>query len=359
MKFQISYKDPIIRLLLSTEPKIKILVRLFILIIIIAPIVASWSNGSFLNPSLKLDALHDIGYITQFALFLPFLILFLPFYINGLTVALNDLEKGSVISFSEEDIRSLSNYASNIVNSFFFRLLPYAIPTIIVIFLFSVYQLGGHGSWNSPSPSSSMTIPALLSPLPALVLYFVIIALILHIILNYFVIKQLPWEAIRIQPMHPDGCGGISPLGNFSLRLTKAGIFIGLLCLLGVWANVKQYGLSLYSLENSLIIVSYISGLSIAFFLPLLPARKKMIEVKKRMLAQIATCFHENFFDALAKIDSGDLDSSRMEHLESAKKMYDYAKKMPVFPFNATNISRFYGSVLWPLILIFLSKLFK
>ena len=156
-----------------------------------------------------------------------------------------------------------------------------------------------------------------------------------------------------INPLHPDKCGGLSPLGDFSLRITVAGILAGICVVLGVIANIYQHGNRLWSASNYIIVGGYIFGLSVAFFLPLLAARKGMLEAKRHSLQRIGDCCNKELRKAIKALDtSDDQGIKNMEHIEHLQRLYEVANRMPIYPFNTENLVRFASSVVWPLMLM-------
>lgn len=354
-RLHLAGKDPIFMQLLEYGWPRVFATFIVVYVIVLLPVVLSWSEGNLINHFLKIDALHDIGYFNQFAILLPFLILFIPYYLNGLEDALISLKDRQVVMITDKEYEDFSDTTNGIFSHYIVTFSPYCIAiSIYVVALFS-YWLAGHNTWNSPAKGYPFTTAAILSTVPTIILYHLLSGFLFRVAALCLVIRRYLSHNVIIHPLHPDKAGGLSPLNKFSLRITAAGIFIGICCVVGIAASVYQYGLKLIRIENILIIIFYIVGLSIVFFVPLLSARKGMVKAKKRILQLISDRFNIAVSEAMAELEK-DKASPKFDvnNIEELTKLYKIADRMPVYPFNIENVLKFSSSVLWPLVLIFL-----
>jgi hypothetical protein len=113
-----------------------------------------------------------------------------------------------------------------------------------------------------------------------------------------------------------------------------------------------------YELYNTMNIISYVIAMTIVFFLPLLGARKSMLQAKNNELKKINDIFQKEREISLINIDNNRLPSEiEISNLENLIKLHNIAKSMPVWPFNLKNIVRFLSSVLWPVLLILIEHI--
>jgi|WetSurMetagenome_2_1015567.scaffolds.fasta_scaffold27719_1 hypothetical protein len=339
----------------------RVLIILYLeLLLALIPVLLSIPEGNFRNNSLKIDALRDIGYYDQFLLLLPFFIIFIPHYLKGFSLSLNSLIETGVVTIDAEETNKVELYANNLFKNRFVTAIPYVVASLFVILDVSTFIFAGKNTWNSAKGLIDISLIEIINIILVFFLFHLVAALLVRIVLTYFVIKKFLNNRVDIQPWHPDNSGGLSPLGDFSLKLTTAGIAIGIPVLLGIMSNYYQHDEPIISLVNILLIVGYISCLSVVFFLPLLGARRCMLDAKKKELKKISDCFQserKNILSNYMNVDSG----KRLEisNLEGLMKLYDIAKGMPVFPFNSQNIIRFLSSILWPVVLILIQYILQ
>jgi len=221
------------------------------------------------------------------------------------------------------------------------------------------YWLAHLNTWNSPATGSAL-IGTVLSGIPSgLLLYYLLPGLVVRIAALYFVIRRFLRDGVTIHPFHPDGCGGLSPLSDFSLRLSAAGIALGISCLIGLASVHYQYHFAWLSGQALLLVVSYIVGLAVAFFVPLLAARQAMKAAKNRILLVISDRFNYEISRAVLSLDQpGGLNTAPgIAQIDYLAKLYKIANDMPVYPFNRDNVAKFFSSVLWPLIVMMFETL--
>lgn len=352
-KLHLAGKDPIFRQLLEHGWSRVFAAFLALYIIVLLPVVLSWFEGNLVNQSLKIDAIHDGGYFNQFAILLPFLIVFIPYYLNGLEDALLSLKDRQVVRITGAQYKDFSDTANGIFAHYVVTFAPYGIAVSVTAFALFSYWLAGHNTWNSPPNGSPFTTSAILSMIPTFILYHLLSGFVFRVAAICLVIRRYLSYDVMIHPLHPDKSGGLSPLGNFSLRITPAGVFVGICCLVGVAVNIYQYGFELCSMPNILIMLTYIVGLSIVFFVPLLSARKGMVEAKKHTLQLISDRFNIAMSEAMVELGTNKASPGLgVNNIEELTKLYAIADGMPIYPFNLENIVKFSSSILWPILLI-------
>lgn len=354
---QISGNDPIQKLLLKYEWSRTLLILLLCLFVSFIPLGFSYLEGNFINKGLKIYALSDIGYHNQFLLLLPFFIWFTRYYLNGFPAALEELKSEHIVKISEENYITFQSDTNKLLKKKIITYGPYLIGISVTIFSLFTYQLGKINSWNSPVSSPLSSIATILSLAPTFLLYYFISALILRVISIHYIIKNFFRYGVNVQPIHPDGCGGLYPLGKYSMRITTAGVGVGFTCVFGILANYYQYNFPVISSPNLLIIFGYILGLSIVFFFPLLPARKAMLDAKSNEISTIACHFNRIHNDVRNQLKNMDNSHYNFSHLKELSELYKIAQAMPVYPFNTKNLLKFVSSMLWPLILVVIQYL--
>ncbi len=161
---------------------------------------------------------------------------------------------------------------------------------------------------------------------------------------------------IDVKVLHPDGAGGLFPLGAFSV---KAGYLIGIYGLAVVTATMTQSYLitgrfSGLILDPILVfgIIVYLILAPVAFFAPIGAAHSSMKKAKNEAILHIADQFGADFtrLQMVLNADSDEI-KERLNKLEQIQRIHNIVSHFPVWPFNTGNLVRFLSSVLSPLVI--------
>lgn len=305
-------------------------------------------EGNFFNPGLKPDAAHDLGWWNQYALFLPTLLFTMAVYFSALPKTLLQLSAKGVVDVTIEDYNSFIASANTIFKHKVLVILPWVVG--VVAGIGGYYFFAFHSqepTWFSPS---GLSVAGWLIWPFSFLLYYVVASFVGRVVATFLVLRKFFRLNARVQPLHPDGCGGLSPLGRLSMRLNFATFMFGIIAGLGVLTNVRIYGLSLFHPTNIAIVGGYVIGAGIAFFLPLFAAYRSMKLAKEATLLLVHRRFEGiNRLILEDMSDAREINPQLIQDMENVHKVYEYAKQMPVYPFNIGIVSSFLGSVVAPL----------
>lgn len=349
-QIKLAGRDSIARILFEGERWRRVATFSAVLAISALALVVAALEGNFDNPALKIDASHDVGYLNQFILLAPFFVLFVPYYLNGLEPALRGLLANGVITAGEDAYSAFVERANRTYSRVWLTIVPYVVGASVVAFSTIQFWFAHHGTWNSPLGGVNWAVVA--SAPPVFILYYLIAALVFRIIASCVVIRDFMRFPVSAYALHPDGAGGFAPLGEFSLRIVAASIVTGVATVVGVWSTVYQWSYPWLSAPSLLMMGGYILGLSIAFFLPPWPARVAMRNAKRETLRQIGEQVNREMRNRLAHL--GEANPRSQDTVRELIDLYQFAKGMPVFPFNTANIVKFTTSVVWPILLMFI-----
>jgi hypothetical protein len=352
-------KDFLTKLLFENGPCRVILTIAVVLLFCFMPLVASIFNGTFINENIKCDAAHDVGYYVMVIITL-FLVFFLPYYFNDLGKAISLLYDTKILNISGTAFKETLDYSNRLFSNWVVTILPYLLAILFTVFGYVSFFLAGKDYWDSSKNLQEISLPTALVSLPRLIYSYLISSFLLRIVLTYFILKKFINENIDIQPLHPDNCGGLSPLGKLSLKISTAGFGIGIPIVINIIWDVYKQGLPLFGYVEMSTILIYLFALVVVFFLPLLGAREGMLKAKNKELKLISDHFQEERKRIILNFNS--IESSQdigISKLEELKKLYDMANAMPVYPFNSKNVIRFFSSILWPILVLFLQYLIQ
>ncbi|MBD2177364.1 hypothetical protein H6F42_10620 [Pseudanabaena sp. FACHB-1998] len=175
--------------------------------------------------------------------------------------------------------------------------------------------------------------------------------LLLGLTLNIWIIqKVLKNKDLKINPLHPDRCGGLSCLSKYSLKTAYlAGVF-------GVMIGFTEYRVITQELIEKYWILHmsipiYILISLICFFGPLLVAHKQMKEAKDRMLTNIAQQFQYDYMQINTNLSlSAEELKKEIAKIGELQSLYTLTDKFLVWPFDLQTLSRYVLSVVTPLI---------
>jgi hypothetical protein len=174
---------------------------------------------------------------------------------------------------------------------------------------------------------------------------------ILHSILNK--------KKLYVNPLHPDRCGGLRPLSDYSLKTAY------LITILGFWISIIIYQTITQSNTPdywyiAFIVVLYISLSLTCFFAPLLTAHKGMEEAKKDILQKIAGQFQTDYSQIYNSLtEDAETLKKRTEKVRELRTFYTMTDEFPVWPFDIQTFRRYLLSVTTPLLSLLLGLLPK
>jgi hypothetical protein len=148
-------------------------------------------------------------------------------------------------------------------------------------------------------------------------------------------------QSIQISPWHPDKCGGLKSISQYSLTLGYPIAVIGAMFSI-VTIVEMQAGVFTTSYLNWIAIVSYIILAPVVFFLPLKTPHEAMREAKESSLMFLAKQFDDEY-----SMISGDEDGIELEakvkKIEQLRRLYEITEEFPIWPFDVTNLRRFFA----------------
>jgi len=200
------------------------------------------------------------------------------------------------------------------------------------------------------------TISLILSVLWILVgIHCALLILIYSMLAIYWLRRLFHSFTPLIRPLHPDHAGGLAPLGDFTLMLSYLIALVGIqLVLTPVTRNYITVGTWQFRWTAELVLGLGVYAITapIVFFAPLSVAHKAMKGAKDQLLLLIARRFDAEYLKLQTALD-GDTVSleSSSKTLQELQALHDMTNKFPVWPFSATNVTRFATSYALPMVL--------
>lgn len=165
---------------------------------------------------------------------------------------------------------------------------------------------------------------------------------------------------IVIDPLHPDDCCGLKPIGNVASILNLILFLIGFYLSLRVIDKILFQNSHVFEdIGNPMMLGGYLILAPLLFFLPLRAAHKKMLEVKQAFILPVSKrC--EQLFQELGEIKLDKQGHETISSLEQMEKMcLNMERIIPVWPFDFKNILAFLGTIIVPLLPVILPFLIQ
>ena len=346
----------------------------------ISPVFATLLSYLFFNTILLIAAIHDnivfttgnrLGFLNDFGWWLTitlgfnvilYTLLWLPGGIAEIILQLVQNKTIRLASSQSDEKANLDIYIQKFVKSFsnpLWHILSaaIAIPYTLILMLPDQRKLI---IWQTANEFS---------------FWFVIFFWTLYIFLVWLVIFRvavaITWFNklfrdfdVDVKVLHPDNAGGLAPLGRFSLALVYVIAIVVISNIVGDLSEAlitskafidvitRPYSLAFY------VLYAIISPL--LFFAPLLVAHHAMRKAKNEFIAKISDQFDVEMarIETLLAADDTQLKNG-VAKLEELQKLHALASKFPVWPYNAASLTRFFGAILSPVLISFLSFLIQ
>ena len=250
--------------------------------------------------------------------------------------------KGSgIVDITEEEIKSvLLSYKKS-----WRQFLALGTAIAFGIWYFSVQQ--DVYNWTG----SDGGIPALTGAIRGVTIFYAGSVLVLNLTTNVWLLHELLGnKQLKINPLHPDRCGGLSPLSQYSLNTAYLAAIFGTMITLGKYQFVSQ-GIAQEYWYFNLTILLYIPLSLLCFFGPLVAARKGMKKAKEELLSEIAKQFQIDYERIHTSLSSdGEILKKEAVKLQELRSLYTLTNEFPVWPFDVTTFRQYLLSVVTPIL---------
>ncbi len=180
--------------------------------------------------------------------------------------------------------------------------------------------------------------------------FYTFLFAIYNIVITVITLRKLfRTKGLQILPLHPDKCGGVISISQYTVKIAYGIASAGL-----VISGATVFALQTSTLGESypiiLGIVAYFILAPLLFFWPLGTAHTAMREAKDAQLLQLARRF-DTTYARLNSEEKKDVDFEKdIKKLENIKKLYGIALEFPVWPFDISNLRRFFAVITAPLV---------
>ena len=349
--------DPLLRLLTYLVGTRSVWYSVVIAVVLTAPVyIVGAREGVFVNPQLKPDLASDIGNYVMFFATSPFLMVVSVLYFRRYVDTIRVLETNGALHAGDQGFRRCIESWNKRVGSWWMTTAIYCGALFVCVLSEETFTFSRPNSWHWPDGLSHPSFASLLE-WPALFLVNYLIAqLVLRVILSFWFIRSLFRNSnLIVQPLHPDRCGGLGPIGTLAMFLNAVVFVTGLMVAGGLYSNIYITDVGVLAPVNFLIVLAYLGMSAAVVFTPIWAAHKKMEEERDTILGQLNRKFDRiNRRLTQSMVDDSDPDitvlKQQQESLTTIRDLYSLVDQHPVWPFNAKVMYSFAGSVLWPVV---------
>lgn len=165
--------------------------------------------------------------------------------------------------------------------------------------------------------------------------------------------RLLALYRLKIQPMHPDRCGGLKPLGTLSVAVSNflgvVMVFISLLVFFDPFARQ----LIIYPI----LFVGFYALAPFLMFFSLSKASGQMRSTKAESLRRLANTFDWYYRKLESSGKDGHYDLKTAEEIGKIYQLYGIVEKMPVWPFDMHSVVRFFTTITLPAVFFVIQQI--
>jgi hypothetical protein len=366
---QFDLRDPLFRRLRAVCGRHPVPSAIALSLVLVLPVyVLAWLEGVLVNPDLSADLASDVGTHTMFLCMNPLFLAFSLLYYSRFSDTIHGLRDNRILADDRGSFAASVRRWNEILNQRWLIALLYTVVLALCVIVVDTFVLGDANNWHWPAGHGRPTFASLALWPTMFLAYYLIAQLVLRITLSFvFLYKLLGQSNVTVQPLHPDGCGGLGPIGSLSLLLNSLVLFTGFIVVLGLYSNVSVMHVPVLGLVNILVVATYLVMSAVVVFSPIWAAHQKMAEQRELMLFHLNEKFERVNADLKSYIFSSPetkLDglTELKEALTTVRELYEMVSAQPVWPFNAKVVYSFFGSIIWPvgffLLQIYLQKAF-
>lgn len=192
------------------------------------------------------------------------------------------------------------------------------------------------------------------------ILHWFVLVYFVRIIMSYVIrLSVAMWSIgktlsrknlLHIEPLHPDGGGGLAAFGNLGWRMASLILPIALYLLFWWYITTVLSGMGGGPWFVSAVIILALM-IPVVFFLPLWGLHTAMAKAKNGALDVLSRHFDSNaaaMWKWLENEESMTRDEGSIAraNIENISALYEHVSKMPVWPFDTTTWVRFGGYML-------------
>ena len=300
-------------------------------------------------PTLKLPFFQDWNVLFDFLVSFPCIVIFAATDQHVLAHSLKSVQLDGTLTVSAADATLLSARwrrrfrITNIGG----QAIAVAVGALLAWINYGVYVPEKIGYWIA---RNGHLVPAGYVFLYCIFLLFAVITFyICRSIAVALLLRDIVAHArLRPLPLHPDKSGGLRPIGRLGLRNQYVLMLIGVNIVLFITVSIvyltpqgSQLPASLYALIIAAVVAYLILG-PVVFVVPLLPFRAGMLKAKTELMAEVAQRLRVELQRMLSQLKAGTITQEDEELIDRLRKVDAVIEELPVWPFDAATLRKFF-----------------
>jgi hypothetical protein len=271
--------------------------------------------------------------------------LILGYYLWSIVAIKNVIESLKISISINIDLFDLTNVSTNFFYGKWRKFLALIISIFYGISVFYMYR-DIENSW-----ASSGILPRITYAIGTLIYIYISCMLVLNLISNMLVLNHVfKKQDLNLIPLHPDRCGGLRSLGDYSVKtaylISLFGLYIGIFM-----PNIFKQGGEQYIWYIFITLFLYMIFSFGCFFGPLFTAHKGMKTAKENLLLDISKQFQEDYLIAQTSLsDDSEALKHKVEKIKELRVFYAMTDDFPVWPFDIHTLRRYLLAVPTPLV---------
>ena len=306
-------------------------------IVIILNSIAALASDSFFSSATQMGLTNDWIWWVWTLVFTPVLTGYYLWSADSMRGIIRGLRQSNILKIEEADVNAVMKYFGNPWRQYW----SFAFMLIIGVLVYvSRREFSGFAG-------SSIATKLVVSFTYAILSYFTAI-LISNLFANVWSIRRIMRDkTLNINPLHPDRCGGLRVLSDYSIKVVYLNAVFGILISITGYRLITQG----YVWAAIICVVLYICIATISFFSPLGTAHEGMREAKTTLLMKLGRQFWADYLVAQNAV-SGDIESLRnvVAKIKDIRELYDFTNAFPVWPFDSATLRRFFITITSPLV---------
>jgi hypothetical protein len=325
-------------------------------IILDAPLLIGIAmSNSFLSTPGRIGLLSDYNMLFFQFTSVPATIYFFLWLSDGIFEVISGLKKNKALVATDEKVNEFINKFGKIYSNW----LLVICSTLLIVVFEIFFAIPEHRTFLTWETSSHFVFGYTVFYWSFIFIMGLLLILRGFISLLFFnrLFKNF---RIAVKVLHPDGSGGLSPLGTFSTRI---GYLIGIYGIISVTTVLYQSYITtgtasgpLLTTDLLFLLIIYLVLAPVAFFAPIGAARSAMKTAKDEFILLISDQFEVETAN-IRKLISAETETlgkglKKLGQLQALRKI---VSSFPVWPFNVENLIRFFSAISSPFILAAIS----
>jgi hypothetical protein len=340
--------DPLAKLLINKLGLTPIRVAVIIPVGALLVGVITDSINSALLSANQASLLRDWSYWVWSCFFTPVVVGYYVWVSSAIESLLRSIKESEVVEISGEEITSLAPLYRKVLWSYISLLLGVLIGALFYISRADVPSLSAN-FFSRMLGSISMCIGG-----------YIISMTVINFVLNvYSLSKVLRDKKFNLNPLHPDKCGGLRVLSEYSLKTAYLASAFGIVIGMTEYRYITLGIIDKYWYLH-LSIPVYIICATVCFLLPLNASHAGMKKSKEELLHNIAMQFQNDYFRTKDELKHNTAElKDEIEKIQQLQILYDMTDRFPVWPFDTTTLRRFATTLTIPVIPIIIGVVSK